>query len=307
MMILNNITEAIGNTPLVALNNIKKELNLKANIFAKVELTNPGGSIKDRVAIKMIEDYKNAGVLNGNTTIIEPTSGNTGIGLCVACSAFGYKLKIVMPDNMSKERIMLMRAYGAEVILTDGALGMQGAIDKAKELKKKIPNSIIAGQFENMSNPDAHYYTTGPEIYSDAGGCVDILVCGVGTGGTITGAGKYLKEQNANVRVVAIEPYNSAVLSGQSKGAHGLQGIGAGFVPRVLDTSIYDEIIKVRDEEAFEITRLLAKKEGILCGISSGAALFGAITLAKKEKYKDYNIVVILPDTGTRYLSSNVF
>ena len=306
-MILNNITEAIGNTPLVALNNIKKELNLKANIFAKVELTNPGGSIKDRVAIRMIEDYRKNGKLKADTVIIEPTSGNTGIGLALVCASFGYKLKIIMPDNMSKERIMLMRAYGAEVILTDGALGMQGAIDKAISLQKSIPDSIIAGQFENMSNPDAHYYTTGPEIHTDTAGCVDILVCGVGTGGTITGTGKYLKEQNANVRVVAIEPYNSAVLSGEEKGKHNLQGIGAGFVPSVLDTSIYDEIIKVTDEQAYKCTKLLAKKEGILCGISSGAALYGAIELAKKEKYRDYNIVVILPDTGTRYLSEGIF
>ena len=306
-MILNNITEAIGKTPIVALNNIKRELNLKADIFAKIELTNPGGSIKDRVALKMIEDYIKAGALNKSTTIIEPTSGNTGIGLALACASLGYKLKIVMPSNMSRERIMLMRAYGAEVILTDGALGMQGAIDKANELQLSIPDSIIAGQFDNVSNPQAHYLTTGPEIYNDMNGKIDALVCGVGTGGTITGTGKYLKEQNKDIKVVAIEPYTSAVLSGESKGAHNLQGIGAGFVPSVLDTKIYDEIIKIRDEEAYEATRLLAKCEGILCGISSGAALCGAIQLAKKDESEGKSIVVILPDTGTRYLSSGIF
>lgn len=306
-MILNNITEAIGKTPIVALNNIKRELNLKADIFAKIELTNPGGSIKDRVALKMIEDYIKKGALNKSTTIIEPTSGNTGIGLALACASLGYKLKIVMPSNMSKERIMLMRAYGAEVILTDGALGMQGAIDKANELQLSIPDSIIAGQFDNVSNPQAHYLTTGPEIYNDMNGKIDALVCGVGTGGTITGTGKYLKEQNKDIKVVAIEPYTSAVLSGESKGAHNLQGIGAGFVPSVLDTKIYDEIIKIRDEEAYEATRLLAKCEGILCGISSGAALCGAIQLAKKDESEGKSIVVILPDTGTRYLSSGIF
>ena len=306
-MILNNITEALGKTPIVALNNIKRELNLKADIFAKIELTNPGGSIKDRVALKMIEDYIKAGALNKSTTIIEPTSGNTGIGLALACASLGYKLKIVMPSNMSRERIMLMRAYGAEVILTDGALGMQGAIDKANELQLSIPDSIIAGQFDNVSNPQAHYLTTGPEIYNDMNGKIDALVCGVGTGGTITGTGKYLKEQNKDIKVVAIEPYTSAVLSGESKGAHNLQGIGAGFVPSVLDTKIYDEIIKIRDEEAYEATRLLAKCEGILCGISSGAALCGAIQLAKKDESEGKSIVVILPDTGTRYLSSGIF
>lgn len=306
-MILNNITQAIGRTPLIRLGNIEKELCLYGNIIAKVETVNPAGSIKDRVALKMIEDYEKRGLLDKDTVIIEPTSGNTGIGLALVCASLGYRLKIIMPDNMSRERIMLMQAYGAEVILTDGKLGMQGAIDKANELQKATPNSIIAGQFENMSNPKAHYEATGPEIYRDTEGRVDILVCGVGTGGTITGVGKYLKEQKLDVKVVAIEPYNSAVLSGESKGAHGLQGIGAGFVPSVLDTSIYDEIIKVREEEAYEAMRLLARKEGILCGISSGASLFGAIELAKREENKDKSIVVILPDTGTRYLSENIF
>ena len=303
-MIFENVTEVIGNTPLIRLGNIKKELLLYGDIIIKAECVSPGGSIKDRVALKMIEDYENSGLLNKDTVIIEPTSGNTGIGLALVSAQRGYKLKIVMPDNMSRERILLMQAYGAEVILTDGALGMQGAIDKANEIQKSIKGSIIAGQFENMSNPEAHYLTTGPEIFKDTDGKIDILVCGVGTGGTITGTSKFLKEQKPSVKVVAIEPYTSAVLSGESKGAHGLQGIGAGFIPSVLDTSAYDEIIKVRDEDAYECMKLLAKKEGIFCGISSGAALYGAIEVAKREENKGKQIVVILPDTGTRYLSN---
>ena len=304
-MIFNSVTEVIGKTPLINLGNIKRELNLSSDIIAKAECVNPGGSIKDRVALKMIEDYEKSGLITKDTVIIEPTSGNTGIGLALVCAQRGYTLKIVMPDNMSKERIQLMRAYGAEVILTDGAQGMQLAIDKANEIKSSIENSIIAGQFENMSNPEAHYLTTGPEIFADTEGKIDILVCGVGTGGTITGVSKYLKEQNPSIKVVAVEPYTSAVLSGEKKGDHGLQGIGAGFIPTVLDTNSYDEIIKVKDEDAISCMKLLAKKEGILCGISSGAALYGAIEIAKKEKNK--NIVVILPDTGTRYLSSIEF
>ena len=303
-MIFENVTEVIGNTPLIRLGNIKKELLLYGDIIVKAECVSPGGSIKDRVALKMIEDYENNGLLNKDTVIIEPTSGNTGIGLALVSAQRGYKLKIVMPDNMSRERILLMQAYGAEVILTDGNLGMQGAIDKANEIQKSINGSIIAGQFENMSNPEAHYLTTGPEIFKDTDGKIDILVCGVGTGGTITGTSKFLKEQKPSVKVVAIEPYTSAVLSGESKGAHGLQGIGAGFIPSVLDTSSYDEIIKVRDEDAYECMKLLAKKEGIFCGISSGAALYGAIEVAKREENKGKQIVVILPDTGTRYLSN---
>ncbi len=306
-MIYNNITQAIGKTPLINLGNIKRELNLCADIIVKVEMVNPAGSIKDRVALQMILDYENQGKLKKDTVIIEPTSGNTGIGLSMACASLGYKLIIVMPDNMSRERIMLMEAYGAKVILTDGSLGMQGAIDKAKELQRATQGSIIAGQFENMSNPQAHYNTTGPEIYKDTDGEIDALVCGVGTGGTITGAGKYLKEQNPNIKIVAIEPFNSAVLSGEGKGAHNLQGIGAGFIPSVLDTSVYDEIIKVREEDAYEATRLLARKEGILCGISSGASLYGAIELAKRQELKGKKIVAILPDTGTRYLSEGIF
>lgn len=303
-MIFENVTEVIGNTPLIRLGNIKKELLLYGDIIVKAECVSPGGSIKDRVALKMIEDYENSGLLNKDTVIIEPTSGNTGIGLALVSAQRGYKLKIVMPDNMSRERILLMQAYGAEVILTDGTLGMQGAIDKANEIQKSIKGSIIAGQFENMSNPEAHYLTTGPEIFKDTDGKIDILVCGVGTGGTITGTSKFLKEQKPSVKVVAIEPYTSAVLSGESKGAHGLQGIGAGFIPSVLDTSSYDGIIKVKDEDAYECMKLLAKKEGIFCGISSGAALYGAIEVAKREENKGKQIVVILPDTGTRYLSN---
>lgn len=303
-MIFENVTEVIGNTPLIRLGNIKKELLLYGDIIVKAECVSPGGSIKDRVALKMIEDYEKSGLLNKDTVIIEPTSGNTGIGLALVSAQRGYKLKIVMPDNMSRERILLMQAYGAEVILTDGTLGMQGAIDKANEIQKSIKGSIIAGQFENVSNPEAHYLTTGPEIFKDTGGKIDILVCGVGTGGTITGTSKFLKEQKPSVKVVAIEPYTSAVLSGESKGAHGLQGIGAGFIPSVLDTSSYDEIIKVRDEDAYECMKLLAKKEGIFCGISSGAALYGAIEVAKRKENKGKQIVVILPDTGTRYLSN---
>ena len=306
-MLYKNITQAIGKTHLVELANITKELNLSANIIAKIELANPGGSIKDRVALKMIEDYQAQGKINNDTVIIEPTSGNTGIGLAVVCAAFNYNLKIIMPDNMSKERIMLMKAYGADVILTDGKLGMQGAINKAIELQKQIPNSIIAGQFENMSNPQAHYLTTGPEIYNDTEGRVDILVCGVGTGGTITGTGKYLKEKNPSIKIIAVEPLNSAVLSGEKSGAHKLQGIGAGFIPAVLDTSIIDEVIKVSDESAYEATRLLAKKEGIMCGISSGAALHGAIQIAKRKENAAKTVAVILPDTGTRYLSEGIF
>lgn len=303
-MIFENVTEVIGNTPLIRLGNIKKELLLYGDIIVKAECVSPGGSIKDRVALKMIEDYENSGLLNKDTVIIEPTSGNTGIGLALVSAQRGYKLKIVMPDNMSRERILLMQAYGAEVILTDGTLGMQGAIDKANEIQKSIKGSIIAGQFENMSNPEAHYLTTGPEIFKDTDGKIDILVCGVGTGGTITGTSKFLKEQKPSVKVVAIEPYTSAVLSGESKGAHGLQGIGAGFIPSVLDTSSYDGIIKVKDEDAYECMKLLAKKEGIFCGISSGAALYGAIEVAKRKENKGKQIVVILPDTGTRYLSN---
>ena len=303
-MIYNDITETIGQTPLIRLGNLKKELNLYGDIIALYEGVSAGGSIKDRVALKMIEDYENQGKINKDTVIIEPTSGNTGIGLALVCAVRGYKLKIVMPDNMSRERILLMESYGAEVILTDGKKGMQGAIEKANELATSISGSIIAGQFENPSNPMAHYLTTGPQIFKETEGKIDFLVCGVGTGGTITGTGKYLKEQKNDIKIVAIEPYTSAVLSGEEKGAHGLQGIGAGFIPTVLDTEIYDQIIKVKDEDAIRYMKLLATKEGILCGISSGASICGAIELAKNEANQGKQIVVVLPDTGTRYLSS---
>lgn len=297
----------IGNTPLLKLSNIEKKLDLKANVLAKLEFLNPGGSVKDRVAKAMIDEYEEKGLLNKDSVIIEPTSGNTGIGLSLVAAARGYKVIIVMPDSMSIERRVLMKAYGAELVLTDGSQGMAGAIKKAEELKESLPNSIIAGQFTNPANPKAHFDTTGPEIFRDTDGEVDIFVAGVGTGGTITGTGQYLKSKNKDIKIVAVEPDTSAVLSGDKAGNHKLQGIGAGFVPEVLDTEIYDEIIKVSAENAFETGRLLGKTEGILVGISSGAALFAAIELAKKEENKDKNIVVLLPDTGDRYLSTELF
>jgi len=297
----------IGNTPLVELSNIKKKLNLKADIIAKLEFLNPGGSVKDRVAKAMIDEYEKEGLINKDTVIIEPTSGNTGIGLSLVAASRGYKAMIVMPDSMSVERRMLMKAFGAELVLTDGSKGMTGAIEKAEELKREYPNSIIAGQFTNPANPKAHFDTTGPEIFRDTEGEVDIFVAGIGTGGTITGTGRYLKSKNKDIRVVAVEPDTSAVLSGKSAGSHKLQGIGAGFIPGVLDTEIYDEVITVSAEDAFETGRLLGKAEGILVGISSGAALFGAVELAKKDENKGKKIVVLLPDTGDRYLSTEMF
>lgn len=297
----------IGNTPLVELSNIKKKLNLKADIIAKLEFLNPGGSVKDRVAKAMIDEYEKEGLINKDTVIIEPTSGNTGIGLSLVAASRGYKAMIVMPDSMSVERRMLMKAFGAELVLTDGSKGMTGAMEKAEELKREYPNSIIAGQFTNPANPKAHFDTTGPEIFRDTEGEVDIFVAGVGTGGTITGTGRYLKSKNKDIRVVAVEPDTSAVLSGKSAGSHKLQGIGAGFIPEVLDTEIYDEVITVSAEDAFETGRLLGKAEGILVGISSGAALFGAVELAKKDENKGKKIVVLLPDTGDRYLSTEMF
>ncbi|MBP3337161.1 MAG: cysteine synthase A [Clostridia bacterium] len=305
--IYNSIDSLIGRTPLLELKNIKKELGLFANIIAKLEFFNPGGSAKDRVAKKMLDDAIERGILKEDSVIIEPTSGNTGIGLALVSAARGYRTVIVMPETMSKERQMLMRAYGAELVLSSGAKGMSGAIEKAEELQKEIPNSIIAGQFVNPANPEAHYFSTGPEIYEDTDGKIDIFVAGVGTGGTITGVGKFLKEKNPNIKIVAVEPKDSPVLSGGKAGSHGLQGIGAGFVPEILDTKIYDEIITVSTEEAFHATRLLGKKEGALVGISSGAALFAATKLAEKEENKDKNIVVLLPDTGERYLSTALF
>ncbi len=297
----------IGNTPLLELNNLKKEYGLSCRILAKLESFNPGGSAKDRVAKSILYEGEKAGVINQNTVIIEPTSGNTGIGLAALCGVRGYKCIIVMPENMSEERKLLISAYGASLVLTPASEGMDGAISKANELLKEIPGSIIAGQFINPANPKAHYDTTGKEIFEDTDGCVDIFVCGVGTGGTITGAGRYLKEKNKDIKVVAVEPANSPVLSGGEKGAHGLQGIGAGFVPEVLDTTVYDCVETVTEEEAFDYARILAKKEGILAGISSGAALCAAVRECKKEENKGKTIVVLLPDSGERYLTAKLF
>lgn len=297
----------IGNTPLLELSNLKKRFNLKANILAKLEFLNPGGSVKDRVAKMMLDQYEKEGLLTKESVIIEPTSGNTGIGLSVVAAARGYKVIIVMPDSMSIERRVLMKAFGAELVLTEGSKGMAGAIEKAEELKAQHPNSIIAGQFTNPANPKAHFETTGPEIYEDTDGNVDIFVAGVGTGGTITGTGKFLKSKNKNIKIVAVEPDTSAVLSGKKAGSHKLQGIGAGFIPEVLDTEVYDEIIAVSSEDAYESARVLGKSEGVLVGISSGAALFAAIELAQKDENYGKNIVVLLPDTGDRYLSTELF
>lgn len=297
----------IGNTPLLELTNIEKKLGLKAKILAKLEFLNPGGSVKDRVAKAMLDDYEARGLLNENSVIIEPTSGNTGIGLALVAASRGYKAIIVMPDSMSMERRILMKAYGAELVLTEGSKGMAGAIEKAEEIKISTPDSIIAGQFTNPANPKAHFDTTGPEIFEDTDGEVDIFVAGVGTGGTISGTGQYLKSRKSDVKIVAVEPDTSAVLSGENAGSHKLQGIGAGFVPEVLDTKIYDEIIKISAEDAYSAGRLIGNAEGILVGISSGAALSAAIKLAKLEENSGKNIVVLLPDTGDRYLSTELF
>ena len=299
--------ELVGNTPLMELTHIEKEYGLKAKIYAKLEYLNPAGSIKDRVGKAMIEAYEESGTLKEDSVIIEPTSGNTGIGLAMVATAKGYRTIIVMPDTMSVERRTLIKAYGAEVVLSDGKEGMAGAIKKAEELKEEIPNSIIAGQFVNPQNPKAHYDTTGPEIFVDTDGAVDVLVACVGTGGTITGTGRYLKEQKPSVKVIAVEPSSSPVLSGGQAGAHKIQGIGAGFVPEILDTNIYDEIIKVDNEDAFVMGRLIGNKEGVLVGISSGAALYAAIEVAKREDMEGRNIVVILPDSGDRYLSTELY
>ena len=298
--------QLIGNTPLVELTQIEKELGLKAKLIAKLELFNPAGSVKDRVALAMINDAEKRGVLSKESVIIEPTSGNTGIGLASVAAARGYKLIIVMPDSMSVERRQIMKAYGAQLVLSPGAKGMPGAIELANQLAASTPNSFIASQFVNPANVMAHYTTTGPEIYSATDGKVDIFVAGVGTGGTITGTGKYLKEQNSKIKVVAVEPATSPVLSKGVKGPHGIQGIGAGFVPDILDTGIYDEIIPVKDEDAFTYGRLMGKKEGVLVGISSGAALAAAVELARREENAGKQIVV-LPDTGDRYLSTKLF
>ena len=299
--------QLIGNTPLVELTQIEKELGLKAKLIAKLELFNPAGSVKDRVALAMINDAEKRGVLSKESVIIEPTSGNTGIGLASVAAARGYKLVIVMPDSMSVERREIMTAYGAQLVVSPGAKGVPGAIELANQLAASTPNSFIAGQFVNPANVMAHYTTTGPEIYSATDGKVDIFVAGVGTGGTITGTGKYLKEQNSKIKVVAVEPATSPVLSKGVKGPHGIQGIGAGFVPDILDTGIYDEIIPVKDEDAFAYGRLMGKKEGVLVGISSGAALAAAVELARREENAGKQIVVLMPDTGDRYLSTKLF
>ena len=299
--------QLIGKTPLLELTHIEKEQQLEARILAKLEYFNPGGSVKDRVALAMIEDAEQRGVLKPSSVIIEPTSGNTGIGLASVAAARGYRIIIVMPETMSVERRQLMKAYGAELVLTEGAKGMKGAIAKADELAKEIPNSFVAGQFVNPANPKAHYETTGPEIWADTDGQVDIFVAGVGTGGTITGTGKFLKEQKSDVKVVAVEPKTSAVLSTGVAGAHKIQGIGAGFVPDVLDTHIYDEIIPVDNDDAFAVGKEMGHREGVLVGISSGAALWAAIELAKRPENAGKTIVVLLPDTGDRYLSTPLF
>ena len=299
--------QLIGKTPLLELTHIEKKLGLKAKVLAKLEYLNPAGSVKDRVAKAMIDDAEEKGLLKEGSVIIEPTSGNTGIGLASVAAARGYRIIIVMPDTMSVERRQLMKAFGAELVLTEGAKGMKGAIAKADELAKEIPNSFVPGQFVNPANPKAHYLTTGPEIVADTDGAVDYFVAGVGTGGTITGVGKYLKEKVPGVKVVAVEPATSAVLSTGVAGAHKIQGIGAGFVPDVLDTKVYDEIIPVANEDAFAVGKLIGKTEGVLVGISSGAAVWAAIELAKRSENEGKNIVVLLPDTGDRYLSTPLF
>lgn len=299
--------QLIGKTPLLELTHIEKKYGLKAKVLAKLEYFNPAGSVKDRIARKMLDDAEAAGKITPDSVIIEPTSGNTGIGLASVAAARGYRIIIVMPETMSVERRQLMKAYGAELVLTEGAKGMKGAIAKADELAKEIPNSFVPGQFVNPSNPKAHYETTGPEIFEDTDGEVDIFVAGVGTGGTITGVGEYLKDKKPGVKIVAVEPETSAVLSTGVAGAHKIQGIGAGFVPDVLDTKVYDEIIPVSNEAAFEAGKLIGKSEGVLVGISSGAAAYAAIELAKRPENEGKTIVVLLPDTGDRYLSTPLF
>ena len=299
--------QLIGKTPLLELTHIEKEFELQAKLLAKLEYLNPAGSIKDRVAKAMIEDAEKSGTLTKDSVIIEPTSGNTGIGLASVATAKGYRTIIVMPDTMSVERRKLIAAYGAELVLSDGKKGMAGAIEKAEELAKELPGGFVAGQFVNPVNPKAHFETTGPEIYEDTDGEVDILVASVGTGGTITGTGGYLKSKKPEITVIAVEPASSPVLSGGVAGPHQIQGIGAGFIPEILDTDIYDEIIQVTNEDAFEAGRWIGKKEGVLVGISSGAALYAAIEAAKREENKGKTIVVILPDSGDRYLSTELF
>ena len=307
MKIYSSVTELIGNTPLVELKNMEKKYGLHARIFAKLEYFNPAGSVKDRVAKNMLEDAEKKGILKKGAVVIEPTSGNTGIGIAAICAAKGYRAIFTMPENMSVERIKLLCAYGAEVVLTEASKGMAGAIEKAHELQKSIEGSFICGQFTNPENPMAHVLTTGPEIWDDTDGTVDIFVAGAGTGGTVSGVGKFLKSKNSSIKVVAIEPEGSPVISGGKAGKHMLQGIGAGFIPETLDTAIIDEVFPVNDEDALNMARDIAKCEGILVGISSGAALYGAIEQAKREENKGKNIVVILPDTGERYITTPLF
>ncbi len=305
--VVHSITDLIGRTPLIELHRIEEKFSLQAKLLAKLEYLNPAGSVKDRIAFAMIRDAEESGKLKPGSVIIEPTSGNTGIGLSAIAAARGYRMIITMPETMSVERRQIMRAYGAELVLTEGSKGMKGAIQKAQELAEEIPNSFIPGQFVNPANPKAHFETTGPEIYEDTDGQVDVFVAGVGTGGTITGVGGYLKSRKPSVRVVAVEPESSAVLSGKPSGAHKIQGIGAGFVPDVLDTKVYDEIFPVSNEDAFAFGRLIGKTEGILVGISSGAALYAAVELAKRPENAGKTIAVLLPDTGDRYLSTPMF
>ncbi len=305
--VYDSLTELIGRTPLVELHHLEEKLGLQARLLAKLEYLNPAGSVKDRIAFAMIRDAEEKGLLKPDSVLIEPTSGNTGIGLSAVATARGYRVIIVMPETMSVERRQMMRAYGAELVLTEGSKGMSGAIAKAEELAREIPNSFIPGQFVNPANPQAHFETTGPEIYDDTDGAVDVFVAGVGTGGTITGVGRYLKSRKPSVRVIAVEPESSAVLSGKPSGPHKIQGIGAGFVPKVLDTAVYDEIIPVANEDAFSTGRLIGRTEGILVGISSGAALYAAVQAAQRPENKGKTIVVLLPDTGDRYLSTPLF
>ncbi len=305
--IYKDVSQLIGNTPLMELSNIEKKYNLNAKILVKLEYFNPAGSVKDRVAKAMIEDAESKGLLKEGSTIIEPTSGNTGIGIASVATAKGYKTILTMPETMSIERRNLLKAYGAEIVLTDGSKGMSGAIEKAEQLKNEIDGAIILGQFENMANPQAHFDTTGPEIWNDTDGEIDAFVAGVGTGGTLSGTGKYLKSQNSEIKVIAFEPENSPVLSDGHGGADKIQGIGAGFVPKALDTEIYDEVVKVPDNSAMQMANEVAKTEGILIGISSGASVWTAIQLALREEYKGKTIVALLPDTGERYLSTGIY
>lgn len=307
MKVYDKIIDVIGNTPLVRLHNLETKYNLKAHIIAKVESFNPGGSVKDRVAKKMLLEAEKEGLINKDTVIVEPTSGNTGIGLAMVAASKGLRIILTMPETMSIERRNLLKAYGAELILTEGSKGMKGAIAKAEEIAQEIPNSFIPSQFTNMNNPEAHYLTTGPEIYNDLEGQIDIFVAGVGTGGTISGTGRYLKERNPDIKVIAVEPETSPVLSKGIAGSHQIQGIGAGFIPDTLNTSIYDEILPIGNIEAMEMGKEIAITEGLLVGISSGAAIKAAVKLAQREENKNKNIVVLLPDTGERYLSTAMF